>query len=111
MGNGIWIIMIVMIVLMFWLSSRSNKKRQAEEQRAAARKDREEAAKTAADSWCVPYLFQFGGVLNHAILVTVWKLSAVGAGDFSVNKVFQTICDLLITSHAILFKKYGDLYR
>ena len=63
------------------------------------------AAKTAADSWCVPYLFQFGGVLNHAILVTVWKLSAVGAGDFSVNKVFQTICDLLISSHAILFKK------
>lgn len=62
-------------------------------------------AKTTTDSWCVPYLFQFGGVLNHTILVTVWKLSAVGAGDFSINKVFQTIRDLLISSHAILFKK------
>ena len=63
------------------------------------------AAKTIADSWFVTYLFQFDVFINHAVFITVWKLSAVGAGNYSINKVFQTICGLLISNHAILFKK------
>lgn len=60
------------------------------------------------DSWFVTYLCQFGVFLNNTVFITVWKLSAIAAGNFNINKVFQTVCDLSISNYnncAILFKK------